>query len=304
MRKEFATAIAGEAMRDERIVLLTGDLGFQALEGVQDRMQGRFINAGVAEQNMVGVAAGLASSGLRPWAYSIAPFMVLRPLEQIRNDVCLHRLPVKFVGNGGGYGYGIMGPTHHMLEDFACLSGLPNMRVQVPYVASDVAEAVAALAQDSGPGYLRLGLGAALGPLASVRPFAAWRCLHSAGEPRLVVVGIGPALGGAVQAAARYLGSIDLWCVGELPLQPLPAACVDAIASARALICVEEHYAHGGMAGALLLSLGRAGVAPKRVIHACARGYPSRTYGTQAFHLKESGLDEPSFARLFQELLG
>ena len=98
-------------------VFLTGDLGYSAIEPLRDAMGSRFVNAGVAEQNMISVAAGLARSGLKPWVYSIAPFAYARPFEQIRNDVCLHDLPVTIVGNGGGYGYGVMGATHHALED-------------------------------------------------------------------------------------------------------------------------------------------------------------------------------------------
>ncbi len=103
------------------MVFLTGDLGFMALEPLRDRLGDRFINCGVAEQNMVTVAAGLAKEGFDVWVYSIAPFCYARALEQIRNDVCLHGLPVRVLGNGGGYGYGVMGPTHHALEDYGIL---------------------------------------------------------------------------------------------------------------------------------------------------------------------------------------
>ena len=116
MRRRFSDAIVALA-GDPTLAFLTGDLGFMALEPVRDALGTRFLNAGVAEQNMISVAAGLARTGLRPWAYSIAPFLYARPFEQVRNDVCLHRLPVRLVGNGGGYGYGVMGATHHALED-------------------------------------------------------------------------------------------------------------------------------------------------------------------------------------------
>lgn len=130
MRKEFAAAM----------------VDLYHLEEVQATYKNRFINAGVAEQNMISVAAGMASAGFVPWVYSIAPFTVLRPYEQIRNDVCLHQLPVKIVGNGGGYGYGIMGATRHTLEDIALMRVLPSMKVYVPLVATDVQEAVQQMA--------------------------------------------------------------------------------------------------------------------------------------------------------------
>jgi len=111
MRSAFCSAMVAVAERPE-LVFLTGDLGFMALEPLRDSLGRRFINAGVAEQNMIGVASGLARAGWRPWAYSIAPFIYARPYEQLRNDVAMHALPVAMVGNGGGYGYGVMGATH------------------------------------------------------------------------------------------------------------------------------------------------------------------------------------------------
>src|SRR5882724_929790 len=131
MRNVFCQSLVDASSRPQ-FVFLTGDLGYKALEPLRDALGDRFINAGVAEQNMVSVAAGLARGGLRPWVYSIAPFMYARPFEQIRNDVCLHDLPVVFVGNGGGYAYGVMGATHHALEDYGALLTLSDMHVEVP----------------------------------------------------------------------------------------------------------------------------------------------------------------------------
>src|SRR5450759_1310357 len=132
MRKEFSNIIEKIATADDHVIFLTGDVGFMALENVRDAIGKRFINMGVAEQNMISVAAALATEGLVPVCYSIAPFIVFRPAEQIRLDVCLHNLNVKIVGNGGGYGYGIMGATHHALEDVGMLSSFSGMSCFVP----------------------------------------------------------------------------------------------------------------------------------------------------------------------------
>ncbi|MEO6599839.1 MAG: transketolase, partial [Polyangiaceae bacterium] len=156
MRAEFARAMVALLQKRRDLVFITGDLGYMALEAIAEAYGERFINAGVAEQNAVSVAAGLAREGHLPWVYSMAAFTVLRPYEQIRNDVCLHQLPVKLVGNGGGYGYGIMGATHHALEDVGAMRLLPNMRVYVPLVESDVPEVVNLMAEDPRPNYLRL----------------------------------------------------------------------------------------------------------------------------------------------------
>ena len=129
MRVEFVNAVIKHYETIRNQVFLTGDLGFMALETVREKFGKYFINAGVAEQNMISVAAGLAAEGFIPWVYSISPFATLRPYEQLRNDVCHHNLPVKIVGNGGGYGYGIMGATHHTLEDIGAMRLLPGMKV-------------------------------------------------------------------------------------------------------------------------------------------------------------------------------
>src|SRR5262245_29700389 len=157
VREVFVQSLLKNADR-QNFVFLTGDLGFMALEPLRDAMGYRFVNAGVAEQNMVGVAAGLAKAGLRPWIYSIAPFLYARPFEHIRNDICFPSLPVVLVGNGGGYGYGVMGGTHHALEDYGVLLTLPNMRAYVPAFDSDLRCMIAKLMTIDHPAYLRLGL--------------------------------------------------------------------------------------------------------------------------------------------------
>ena len=137
MRKQLCDGLVARAASPE-MVFLTGDLGFMALEPLQEALGKRFLNAGVAEQNMVSVAAAMAREGLETWVYSIAPFCYARPFEQIRNDVAFHKLPVKLIGNGGGYGYGVMGPTHHAIEDYGILLTLPHMRAYIPAFDEDI----------------------------------------------------------------------------------------------------------------------------------------------------------------------
>lgn len=289
MRAAFCKAMV-ELRAHRPYVFLTGDLGFGALEPLQASLGESFINAGVAEQNMVGVAAGLAAGGLQAWAYSIAPFIYARPFEQVRNDVCLQKRDVKLVGNGGGYGYGSMGGTHHALEDYGCLLTLQHMTAYLPAFASDVEALVPLLAATPGPAYLRLGRDEKPAALTAA-PWAPWRRLVDGRGPVLVAVGplAGPLAGAllALDVAVRP----QLWALGRLPLAVLPDDLLRAIDASGHLAVVEEHVATGGAGQALaaaLLSLGRA---PKRFTHACAVGYPSGTYGSQAYHRKESGLD-------------
>src|SRR6187399_2023772 len=192
MRAEFAAAMLELFVRRKDLVFVTADLGYMALEGVAEALGERFINVGVAEQNAVSLAAGLAREGHLPWVYGMAAFTTLRPYEQIRHSLCLHELPVKLVGNGGGYGYGIMGATHHALEDVGALRALPNLRIYLPLVAADVARVVRTMADDPLPNYLRLGLSANIpGELPA---FAPWRRLKTGRS--CVVIGMGPVLQG------------------------------------------------------------------------------------------------------------
>ena len=293
MRNAFCDAMVDLAAR-QRYFFLTGDLGFMALEPLQKALGPRFINAGVAEQNMVSVAAGMAAVGGKPWVYSIAPFCYARPFEQIRNDVCLNRLSVRLVGNGGGYAYGSMGATHHALEDYGVLLTLPAMRAYVPAFDADVEPMVRAMAGRDAPAYLRLGR-SELEDESALPPYAAWRRLQEGRAGLLVTVG--PIAGGLWSATReRPLGERPaIWVVSELEgdcrcCAP-PAALLDELEAAPVLGIVEEHVAHGGFGQQFLHFLALSGRPAAAVVHAHAQGYPSGRYGSQRWHRKECGLD-------------
>ena len=294
MRNAFCSALVALSAK-KRFVFLTGDLGFMALEPLQRAMGERFINAGVAEQNMVSVAAGAASVGEQCWAYSIAPFMYGRPFEQIRNDVCLHDFDVKLVGNGGGYGYGVMGATHHALEDYGVLCGLQNMRAYVPAFADDIAPIVARMAADPHPAYLRLGR--CEKPSGWTLPeYAPWRRLLPGGAG--VFVAVGPGTGGLLARMATLAEQErpELWVATDLPFSArlIPPRCLERINQTGALFVLEEHVAHGGAGQMLAHLLLEQGIRPSRFQHFHAKGYLSGRYGSQSFHRLENGLD-PDF---------
>jgi transketolase len=291
MRNAFCTALV-DLQAERRFAFLTGDLGFMALEPLQRAMGDCFINAGVAEQNMVSVAAGVASSGLQCWAYSIAPFIYARPFEQIRNDICMHDVDEKLVGNGGGYGYGVMGATHHALEDYGVLCGLQNMRAYVPAFAADVEPIVRRMADDPHPAYLRLGR--CERPAGMELPdYAPWRRLSTGSTGVLVVVG--PGAGGLLAQAATLPEAErpDIWVATELPFSasPPPPLFLERLRDTGALFVLEEHAAHGGAGQMLAHVLLEQGAAPRRFRHFHAHGYRSGRYGSQAFHRIENGLD-------------
>lgn len=301
MRNALNKSLATRAARDD-FVFLTGDVGYAALEGLRDAMGPRFINAGVAEQNMVSVAAGLARKGLRPWVYSIAPFVYARPFEQIRNDVCLHKLPVVLAGNGGGYGYGVMGATHHALEDYGILLTLPHLRALVPAFASDVEGIVDYLFVNPAPTYLRLGRSEE--PKGFIPPaFAPWRKLVQ-GSGRATLLVVGPLVGPILEAVQRMDPAVapDLWLFSELPVRDFPADFLADLKRSDHLIIVEEHVATGSAGQQIASLLLARGLAPKYFHHRTALGYVSGLYGSQKFHRAESGLDPASVLALLDEV--
>ncbi len=291
MRLPFCEAtVARSAIGD--MVFLTGDLGFMALEPLRQAMGDRFVNAGVAEQNMVSVAAGLARQGFEVWAYSIAPFCYARPFEQIRNDIAFPNLPVKLVGNGGGYGYGVMGPSHHAIEDYGVLLCLPNVTAFVPAFDEDVRAVVKRVGDCPGPAYLRLGRGEKP-PGYEVPDYAPWRQLTSGDGP--VVVAVGP-LAGLYAGAFLSMPSAqrpNLWSVCELPLKsnPMPEVLEKQIAKAPMLCVAEEHVQRGSFASELTLHLAQHGMPIRRFHHLYARAHHYDRYGSQGYLRERSGLD-------------
>lgn len=291
MRKEFAAKIGQLFESDDKLVFLTGDLGYNALEEIQAKYSDRFINAGVAEQNMVGLASGLAYEGHPSFVYSIAPFAVYRTLEQIRLDVCIHNHAVCIVGNGGGYGYGIMGATHHANEDLACLSPLPNMICWVPAFSEDVEYCLDQIVTRKGPAYLRLGLGVSYPQLIKIGLIN--QVVKSTKKPRLTIITQGPVVKNAIKALAG-IEDVDLFSMLTLPIFDLTPALKNSIESTQNVLVIEEHTERGGLAEHLLMRLTREKLRLNQFEAFNAKGYPSKTYGSQDFHWKESGLDVES----------
>ncbi len=284
MRVEFADSMMKQFDEHQSLAFITGDLGYMALEQVQEKYGERFINAGVAEQNMVTVAAVMAHEGFVPFIYSISPFVTLRPYEQIRNDVCLHNLPVKIVGNGGGYGYGIMGATHHNIEDIGALRVLPNMKVYVPFTAHDVYEVVNQMIADKSPNYLRLNMGAKV-PY-EVAPFTQWRKLKSGNKG--VVVGTGPVLENICNSA--WAEDLEIWVLSVFPIIDLPAELIDAVNRTQKLITIEEHNGECGLRETFSYHLMNELSSPIKMLSLAANGYPSGKYGDQKWHQAENNL--------------
>jgi len=298
MRKHFSAYIEKAVDKYDNLVFITGDLGYNALENLREKMGDRFINAGVAEQNMIGVAAGMASQGYRVICYSIAPFVVYRCLEQVRNDVCFHNLPVYIVGNGGGYGYGIMGSSHHAIEDIATLSGLPNMECYVPAFIEDMNACLDEMFTRNGPSYFRLGLGKNLPEGMTLTSYGAAPSKND--HAKLTIIAQSPVANNMVASLKEnaHKSSIDTFIVNKMPIAKLPADIESSIGRTKNVLTIEEHISVGGLGSAVSLLINELSLPVNKFVSLHAEGYPSGLYGSQGYHQKESGLDEQNITKI------
>jgi transketolase len=254
MRDAFVKKLNEAAANDPSIMLLVGDLGFGVVADFGNTYPKQFLNCGVAEQSMVGIAAGMAAAGRRPFVYSIANFPTLRPLEQIRNDVCYHNLGVTIVSVGAGLAYGSLGYTHHAVEDISILRSLPGMRVFSPADAMECNAAVDEILATPGPAYLRLGKNKE--PLMhAVQPDL------SHGEPIVIRAGTdvtllvaGPIIVQALEVAEALAEAGTSVRVVSCPvIKPLNAEAIRAAADGTVgIVTLEEHTVMGGFGSAVL----------------------------------------------------
>lgn len=305
MRTNFIEELCAVAAEDERVWLLCGDLGYSVLEQFAIRFPDRFVNVGVAEQNMVGVAAGLALDGRVVFTYSIANFGTMRCLEQIRNDVCYHALAVKIVSVGGGLAYGPAGYTHHAVEDVAVLRALPHMTVVAPGDPVEARLAVRAIVERPGPCYLRLGK-AGEPVLHQTEPaFELGRALRLRDGSDVTLVAAGGILH-TVSTAAELLAErgVSARVLSMHTIKPLDAEAVVAAARETGLVCVaEEHGAAGGLSDAVARVLAEAGGFPGLFLTVDVEELTRSAIGSQAYLAARFGLSAPAItARVVAEL--
>lgn len=290
MRTAFIQTLCEIAAQDDRIWLLTGDLGYSVLERFAQRFPERYVNAGVAEQNMVGVAAGLALCGKTVFTYSIADFATMRCLEQIRNDVCYHNLDVKVVAVGGGVAYGPAGYSHHAVEDLAAMRAMPNMTVVAPGDPVETACATRAVAGHPGPCYLRLGKGGEPAVHLSEPAFEIGKAIVVRPGSDLTLISTGGVLPIAVNAAKALRQQGCSAGVLSMPtIQPLDAeALLHAVQCTGRLLTVEEH-GPGGLYSAVAEVLAQSG-RPFRLGAVMLQRRWLSMVGSQAALLAASGL--------------
>ncbi len=253
MRTAFFRTLLELAEHDERINLIVGDLGFGVVEPFAERFLKRFLNVGVAEQNMTGIAAGMALSGKVVFTYSIANFPTLRCLEQIRNDVCYHNANVKIVAIGGGFAYGSLGMSHHATEDLAIMRALPGMVVVAPGDPVEVVDATRAIAAHAGPCYLRLGRVGEPTVHRSGVSFRLGTAITVRAGNDLTLISTGGLLHTAVQVAEQLAEQgVETRLLSMHTVKPLDIDAVRAAAwETRAIVTLEEHSVIGGLGSAV-----------------------------------------------------
>lgn len=264
MRNTFVDELTRLAEEDDRIWLICGDLGYSVLERFAEKFPDRFLNAGVAEQNMTGMAAGIASTGKTVFTYSIANFPVMRCLEQVRNDVCYHKANVKIVAVGGGLAYGPQGYTHHGLEDLAVTRVLPNMTVLAPADPVETRLATRAIAAAKGPCYLRLGKANEPVVHTTAPSFEIGQAIRFRKGKDVTLITTGGVLELAVQAAEKLAATnISAAILSMHTIQPLDVDAVLAAAERTGAIVTIEEHGLGGLASAVAEVLAPSGLACK-----------------------------------------
>jgi|tagenome__1003787_1003787.scaffolds.fasta_scaffold20817563_2 transketolase len=302
MRDAFFDVLAELGADDERVWALTGDLGIGLFDDFERAAPGRYLNVGIAEQNLVGVAAGLAYAGQIPFAYSIAPFVTSRPHDQIRVDVAMAEANVKLVGVGGGVAYGYLGPTHHAIDDLALMRALPGMTVLAPGDPSDVRRATRAAFAIDGPVYLRLGKNGERDVLPEDASFVVGRAstLREGADVTLASTG---AILPETLAAADLLAAdgIDATVLHYGTLKPFDAATLaESAARTGAVVTLEEHNIVGGLGSAAAEALAEHGAGarlrriglPDTFAHAVgSREHLLHEYGLTAGHAAGAALE-------------
>ena len=268
------------AVTDKRLVVLSGDIGNKLFDKFKLVDEKRFYNCGIAEANMMGMAAGMAMSGLRPFVYTITPFTTTRCFEQIRVDVCYHQAPVVIVGTGSGLSYSELGPTHHSLEDMAILRTLPGMRVLAPCDASELRQALHEVLKDDCPTYIRIGKKGEADIHSSLPPLKLGKALVIRPGTDVALLCAGNMMAETIKAADQLATrGISAEVVSFHTVKPLDCDYLkQAAARFKLMVTVEEHSRIGGFGSA---------VAEWRMLQ--SHNVPQLSFGTDDVFMHEVG---------------
>ena len=304
MRIAFVNTLFKMAKKDKRIMLLTGDLGFSVFEKYIKELHKQYLNMGVAEQNMTGVAAGMAMEGKIPLIYSIVPFVTMRNFEQIRNDICYQNLNVKIVGVGAGFSYGPYAHTHHGLEDIGILRTLANLVILCPGDPIEVALATKAMLNHIGPVYLRLGRAGEPNIHKTIPSFKIGKGILIEDGKDITIIGTSTLLQRAWEVTALLEEKgLQVRLISMHTIKPLDTQIIlESAGKTPAIFTLEEHSIIGGLGSAVaeVLAENRANVIFKRI------GVPDRftkVIGSQEYMRRANGLSVEQIVNTILERL-
>jgi transketolase len=305
VRTAFIEALNELAENDPRVCLIVGDLGYSVIDEFAQKHPDQFVNAGVAEQNMIGLAVGMALSGKIVFTYSIANFATIRPLEQIRNDVCYHRANVKVVAVGGGLAYGNLGVTHHASEDVAIMRALPNMTVVAPGDPVEARLATRAVVAMEGPAYLRLGKAGEPVVHTKEPAFELGRALELRAGSDLTLIASGGMLATSDKIAAQLAEKgLSVRLLSMHTIKPLDReAVIRAATETRLVFTLEEHSVEGGLGGAVAEVLAELEDAHAPLKRIGLRPEFNQVVGDQKYLKSLHGLDEEGVMKTIQPII-
>jgi transketolase len=294
MRNEFIKKLIELAKIDQRIVLLTADLGFSVVEEFAKNFPDRFYNVGVSEQNMVGLATGLAKDGFIPFVYSIAPFVLLRPFEFVRNGPVFHRLPVRFVGIGCGFEYGTLGSTHHLLEDIALVRSQPGFMYVAPSNDAQTPQALEKTYQATGPIFYRIGKGSTK-ILEQQKEFNPQQLQIVQSGEKVVLFSLGAICAEAEIAVKNLLQKNIKITFAAIPTfeKPVLDEIKNLLQKHDLVITLESHYSNGGIGSMIAEIIAENGI-NCRLKKMAVKKLSDGIYGSEKFLYQKNNLDSES----------
>lgn len=298
MRKAFISTLTELAKQDQRIILLTADLGYQVMEPFAKEHPSRFINIGVAEQNMIGIATGLAEAGFIPFVYSIVNFAVMRPYEFFRNGPILHELPVRLVGVGGGFEYGHNGISHHGLEDIGLMRVQPDLRSIIPADSEQAKQALIKTWDLPGPTYYRLGKGSH-GSIPDLKSDFELDTVPVLGTGKdVLLIATGPIVLEALAAANQLTSNGIASSVAIVPVvNPSPRkALIKILNTHTSVYTLEAHYRNGGL-GSMVAEIIAEENLNLKLRRFAVNSLSDGLVGSEQYLLKKHGLDCASIVK-------
>lgn len=302
MRDVFSDTLVRLAKGDSKVLLLTGDHGYALFDDFRRECPAQFINAGIAEQNMVGMAAGLARTGFRPFVYGLSAFIPVRVVEQTKLDIAHDQLPVILIGDGAGFVYSHLGTSHQSTEDIACTRAIPHLSVYSPADRFEVTVCMELAYQSKSPVYLRLGK-SDRGNVHTQMPQAsigALLLIHQGQAGGISFIATGSMVRTAIDIAAADYPEASVWSapfIKPLDQKQVAAVCTDS----QAVVVMEEHSVLGGLGSAIAEIASE--LAPVRLLRIGVQDRFSQHCGTYEYLLKEHGLDRAAVAQRIEVFL-